>query len=125
VRRGRCARGAALALGAVNESAFIVHPGREWADQSRRSGSTAPARRARDTQLQRTVAIKILRRESAAHLLHEARTASALSHPNICAVFDIQLAADPPFIVMEHVEGHVTSIRSALAVAVSGGSGRS
>ena len=51
--------------------------------------------RARDTRLDRSVAIKVLPAEYAAdeslrlRFEREARTISALSHPNICALFDV------------------------------------
>jgi serine/threonine-protein kinase len=66
--------------------------------------------RARDTQLDRSVAIKVLppglldadRRE---RLLREARAASGLNHAGIVTVHDIRQADGIDFIVMEHVEG--------------------
>ena len=66
---------------------------------------------AQDTELQRRVAIKLFTRElpegdeARDHLLHEARAASALSHPNVCTVFEVGDADGRPFIVMEFVEG--------------------
>lgn len=63
---------------------------------------------ARDTVLDRTVAIKVLdEAEGAARarLLHEARAASALNHPNIVTVHAVEQQGDTAFIVMEHVEG--------------------
>jgi serine/threonine-protein kinase len=38
-------------------------------------------------------------------LLHEARTAATLSHPNIAQIFDVGVADDTYFICMEHVHG--------------------
>ncbi len=72
--------------------------------------------RAHDTLLERDVAIKLLSdsalgTEGRARLLHEARAAASLNHPNIGAVHDageadVPWQADPaPFIVMELVEG--------------------
>jgi serine/threonine protein kinase len=67
--------------------------------------------RAEDTTLHRTVALKFLS-ESATHspkalgnLRHEARTASALNHPNICTIFEVVEDAGETFIAMEYVEG--------------------
>ena len=66
--------------------------------------------RARDSRLRREVAIKVLR-ESIAHggdferFQREARAASALSHPNICAVYDLGEADGRSFLVMELLEG--------------------
>lgn len=67
--------------------------------------------RARDMRLERTVAIKILPPETAhdsarrRRFVHEARTASALNHPNIVALYDICTDKDVDFLVMEFVEG--------------------
>jgi len=67
--------------------------------------------RARDTRLERQVAIKIL---PAAHttddsrmrrFVQEAKTASALNHPNIVTIFEIGEAASGRFIAMELIEG--------------------
>ena len=43
----------------------------------------------------------------------EARAAATLDHPNIVAVFDVDMAHDPPFLVMEHVDG--VSLQEAVA----------
>ena len=43
--------------------------------------------------------------EARARLLHEARAASALNHPNIVTIHGVQQHGDVAFIVMEHVEG--------------------
>ena len=67
--------------------------------------------RARDTKLRREVALKVLAGDAATgddarrRLLREARHAAALSHPNICAVFDVAEAGGVDFIVMELVPG--------------------
>jgi len=64
--------------------------------------------RARDTRLDRTVAIKILR-SSDSHRMQrferEARAISALDHPNICALYDVQEDGDRHFLVMQYVDG--------------------
>ena len=64
---------------------------------------------ARDSHLQRTVALKVLseRRELSAPdlLLQEARTVSALNHPNICTVHEVREESGQVFIVMEYVDG--------------------
>ena len=68
--------------------------------------------KARDTQLGRTVAIKILPPGSVAdpdrkrRFVQEAKTASALNHPNIVTIFDIAAQGSTDFIVMEYVDGH-------------------
>jgi len=67
--------------------------------------------RARDTKLDRTVAIKLLPLsatrdpEARQRLLQEARAAGSLSHPNIVTIYSVDEAGGRDFIVMEHVEG--------------------
>jgi len=63
-----------------------------------------------DASLERQVAIKVLGSESEAdgsheRLLQEARSASALNHPNICIVYEVGVDHACPFIAMEYVEG--------------------
>jgi serine/threonine protein kinase len=67
--------------------------------------------RASDTHLDRPVAIKLLPREAVANpdrkrrFVQEAKTASALRHPNIVHIYDINTADGIDFIAMEYVEG--------------------
>jgi serine/threonine protein kinase len=67
--------------------------------------------KARDTHLDRFVAIKVLPADKVAdperrhRFVQEARAASALNHPNIITVHDIAQADGLDFIVMEYVEG--------------------
>src|SRR5512135_501294 len=67
--------------------------------------------RARDTHLDRTVAIKVLPAAAVAdperkrRFVQEAKAASALNHPNIIDIHDINSDAGVDFIVMEHVAG--------------------
>ena len=71
-------------------------------------GGMGTVYRARDTELNRTVAIKIIEvtgAEARARLLHEARAASALNHPLIVTIHGVQQQGDVAFIVMEHVAG--------------------
>jgi len=74
------------------------------------AGGMGEVYRARDSRLRREVAIKVLR-ESIAYggdwerFQREARAASALSHPNICAVYDLGEADGRSFLVMELLEG--------------------
>src|SRR5262245_31293054 len=66
--------------------------------------------RARDEELNRDVAVKVLAAGmlghlSKDHLLKEAQTASALNHPNICTIFQIGRVDEAFYLVMELVEG--------------------
>src|SRR5713226_7325499 len=74
--------------------------------------------RARDTRLGRMVAVKILPAEVLAkpdrklRFIQEARMASALNHPNIVTVYDIDACDGTDFIAMEYVPGE-TRFQSA------------
>ena len=71
-------------------------------------GGMGTVYRAFDTTLQRPVAIKVLseaNEEARRKLLQEARSASALSHPNVATVFEVGEHDGQPYIVMELVEG--------------------
>jgi serine/threonine protein kinase len=60
-----------------------------------------------DTQLHRTVAIKLVdpRRQSPQDLVREARLAASLDHPAICTIHGVDYLGTEPFLVMEHVKG--------------------
>jgi serine/threonine protein kinase len=67
--------------------------------------------KARDTHLDRFVAIKVLPPEKVAdperkrRFVQEAKAASALNHPNIIHIYDIDQAAGTEYIAMEYVPG--------------------
>ena len=72
--------------------------------------------RARDEFLHRDVALKVLSQGSVPtdsareYLLHEARSSSALSHPNICTIFEVSELSGELYIVMELVEGQPLNV---------------
>lgn len=75
------------------------------------SGGMGEVYRARDVRLGREVAVEVLPaefssdRERLIRFAHEARSASALSHPNIVTIFEVCQAGALPFIAMELIEG--------------------
>src|SRR5215210_1518311 len=74
-------------------------------------GGMATIYRARDNQLERNVAVKVLRPEYGTdpdfidRFRHEAQSAASLNHPNVVGVYDYGTDPVGPFIVMELVEG--------------------
>ncbi len=81
-------------------------------------GGMGAVYKAVDERLDRIVAIKTLLVQHAAEpelvqrMYLEARSASALSHPNICTIFDVGEWQGRPYIVMEYLEGD--SLRTAI-----------
>ena len=73
------------------------------------AGGMGVVYRAYDSKLRRRVAIKFLNGapddESRARLLQEARAASALNHPNICTIHEVEEADGQTCIVMEYLQG--------------------
>jgi eukaryotic-like serine/threonine-protein kinase len=75
-------------------------------------GSFGTVFRAHDLSLDRQVALKVLRSGGsvpAAALLTEARTAAAVSHPNVCIIHAVDSSHGAPIIVMEYVAGQPLS----------------
>src|ERR1700739_2228694 len=81
------------------------------------AGGMGEVFRARDTRLDRTVAIKVhpgtmspdpLRRQ---RFEREARAISALQHPNICTLYDVGMQGKVQYLVMEYLEGETLAAR--------------
>jgi eukaryotic-like serine/threonine-protein kinase len=83
------------------------------------AGGMGEVYRARDTRLDRSVAIKILPAHLSAdparklRFEREAKTVSALNHPNICSLFDVGSQNGTDFLVMECIEGESLADRLA------------
>ena len=99
------------------------------------AGGMGEVYRARDTRLDRTVAIKVLPASLAADAQlrerfdREARAISSLNHPHICTLFDIGHEADTHFLVLEYLVGETLadrlqpggrslSVSEAIAIAI-------
>ncbi len=65
------------------------------------AGGMGEVYRARDTRLDRIVALKVSKAEFSQRFNREARAVAALNHPNICTLYDV----GPNYLVMEYVEG--------------------
>jgi serine/threonine protein kinase len=83
------------------------------------AGGMGEVYRARDTRLERTVAVKVLPSHLSAspevrqRFEREAKTISSLSHPHICALYDVGNQDGVEFLVMEYLEGETLSERLA------------
>src|SRR5690242_6717701 len=81
------------------------------------AGGMSEVYRARDTRLDRVVAVKILpshlsRNPEARHRFErEARAISSLNHPNICTLFDVGHQDGIDFLVMEFLDGETLGDR--------------
>src|SRR5262245_17906233 len=75
------------------------------------AGGMGEVYRSHDTRLQRGVALKVISREAShdseriRRFEQEARAAGTLSHPNVCAIYDLGTHEGSPFVVMELLEG--------------------
>src|SRR5687767_10324610 len=80
-------------------------------------GGMGEVYKARDTRLDRMVAVKVLPSHIAARedlkqrFEREARAVSSLNHPHICVLFDIGQRDGVDFMVMEHLEGETLASR--------------
>ena len=83
------------------------------------AGGMGEVYKARDTRLDRTVAIKVLPEHVASdpdlkqRFEREAKTISSLNHPHICTLYDIGSQDGIDFLVMEYLEGDTLAHRLA------------
>ena len=76
------------------------------------SGTFARVYRARDLQLDRSVALKVFKPDcpvTPSAALAEARAAAALNHPNLCTIYAVDDSAGVPIISMEYIAGESLS----------------
>jgi Flp pilus assembly protein TadD len=98
----------------VSESATIAH---FQILKKLGAGGMGEVYLAHDTKLDRRVALKLLPPSATddpqyrKRLMHEAKAAARLDHPNICAIHDVAEANDCAFIVMQYVEGETLAAR--------------
>src|SRR5512145_833348 len=72
------------------------------------AGGMGEVYKARDTRLERTVAVKVSKQAFEQRFRNEALAIAQLNHPHIAALYDV----GPDYLVMEHVEG--TPLRGPL-----------
>ena len=83
------------------------------------AGGMGEVYKAKDTRLDRTVAVKVLpaksvpSAEARQRFEREARTISQLSHPHICALYDVGREDETEYLVMEYLEGETLADRLA------------
>src|SRR6266498_2430151 len=81
------------------------------------AGGMGEVYKAKDTRLERTVAIKVLpshlssSEEVRQRFEREAKTISSLSHPHICALYDVGNQDGVEYLVMEYLEGETLADR--------------
>src|ERR1700745_3551927 len=86
-------------------------------ESPRGAGGLGEVYRARDTRLDRTVAVKVLpvhlsdKPEARERFEREAKAISSLNHPNICQLYDVGEQDGVSYLVMEFLEGETLSER--------------
>jgi len=81
------------------------------------AGGMGEVYKARDARLERTVAVKVLpphlssNPELRQRFEREARTISQISHPHICALYDVNREGETEYLVMEYLEGETLADR--------------
>ena len=81
------------------------------------AGGMGEVYRARDTRLDRTVAVKVLTgalaadSESRQRFEHEARAIAALNDPHICTIHDVGRHGELDYLVLEYLEGETLADR--------------
>ena len=83
------------------------------------AGGMGEVYRAKDTRLERTVALKVLAtrfatdQEFRERFEREAKTLSHVNHPHVCTLYDVGHAAGRAFLVMEYLDGETLAARLA------------
>ncbi len=109
------------ATGSIAAAAMSLQPGTRLGPYeivvALGAGGMGEVYKARDTRLDRTVAIKVLSHELTAdpsarqRFDREARAIAALSHPHICGLHDVGHQDDVDFLVMEFLDGETLAAR--------------
>ena len=97
-------------LSPIPEDAIKHIPDRWQVGAGKKSGGMGSVYDARDTVLDRRVAIKLLHKgsdnpETQEKVLSEARAMASLQHPSICPIHEVMLDTQVPFLVMQWVDG--------------------
>jgi serine/threonine protein kinase len=110
-----------VSTGAIMRTFMLLSPGRKLGPYEIQAwlgaGGMGEVYRARDVRLERTVAIKILPADLSSspnlkqRFEREARAISSLSHPHICALYDIGAQDGVDFLVMEYLDGQTLADR--------------
>src|SRR6202142_1025631 len=121
VRRGGGARSLLECIARYNGAQMALTSGTKLGPYEIQSplgaGGMGEVYRARDTRLDRIVAVKILpshlseNAEARQRFDREARTVSSLNHPNICTLYDVGHQDGIDFLVMEYLEGETLADR--------------